>query len=81
MCIWVVSGKGWWEHLSRYRCDYRVQGIWYQGWHSHRCPPLKNQKRTKFVSVCALTQQDWKTREAKSVVVVKVKRVVMIVIK
>jgi hypothetical protein len=36
-------------------------------------PPVKNQKQTKFISVCALTQQDWKTREAKSVVVVNVK--------
>ena len=27
-CIWVVSGEeGMWEHLSRYRCDYWVQGI------------------------------------------------------
>jgi hypothetical protein len=34
-------------------CDYRVRGIWYRGWHSHRFPPLKSQKRVKLVSVCA----------------------------
>ena len=50
------------------------------GWHSHRCPPLKNQKRAKLISVCALTQQDWKQEKQNSVVVVNIKRVVMMVI-
>ena len=36
-------------------CDYWVWGIWYQGWHSHRCPPLKIRNGQSCFCVCPHT--------------------------